>query len=283
MSVLIIPFPVVNPVAIDIGPLPFGLGSLPLRWYALAYIGGFVAAWAYMRFIVAREVFWNKDQPRPSVVDVDDLIVYVAFGVIIGGRLGHVLIYDPQHFLHHPLEALMLWRGGMAFHGGFLGAALGMALFARAQNLPLPTVGDICAISAPIGLFLGRIANFIKPELWGRPTDVPWAMVFPDPAAGGLPRHPSQLYEAGLEGLALGLILWVALRAGALKRPGLATGIFCLGYGLARSFCEFFREPDPDQEALGNGWTMGMALSLPIAIAGLVFIGVALRRRSVTA
>ncbi len=279
MSFLIIPFPVINPVAIDIGPLPFGLGSLPLRWYALAYIGGFVAAWAYMRFIVVRDAFWNKDQPRPSPIGVDDLIVYVAFGVIIGGRLGHVLIYDPGHFLRHPLDAFMLWKGGMAFHGGFLGAAVGMALFARAEKLPLFTVGDLCAIAAPIGLFLGRIANFIKPELWGRPTDVPWAMVFPDPAAGDVPRHPSQLYEAGLEGVALGLILWVALRAGALKRPGLTTGIFCLGYALARTFCEFFREPDPEQEALGYGFTKGMALSLPMAIAGLILIGFALRRR----
>jgi len=283
MSFLVIPFPVINPVAIDIGPLPFGLGSLPLRWYALAYIGGFVAAWAYMRFIVTRDAFWGKDQRRPSPLQVDDLIVYVAFGVILGGRLGHVLIYDFRHFLHHPLDVLMLWKGGMAFHGGFIGAAVGMALFARAENLPLLTAGDICAISAPIGLFLGRIANFIKPELWGRPTDVPWAMVFPDPTAGDAPRHPSQLYEAGLEGLALGIILWIALRAGALKRPGLATGIFCVGYALARSFCEFFREPDPDQEALGNGWTMGIALSLPMAIVGLGLIGLALRRRSALA
>jgi len=283
MSVLIIPFPVINPVAIDIGPLPFGLGSLPLRWYALAYIGGFVAAWAYMRFIVARDAFWAKDQRRPSPLQVDDLIVYVAFGVILGGRLGHVLIYDFRHFLRHPLDVFMLWKGGMAFHGGFIGAAVGMALFARAQNLPVLTAGDICTITAPIGLFLGRIANFIKPELWGRPTDVPWAMVFPDPAAGDAPRHPSQLYEAGLEGLALGIILWIALRAGALKRPGLATGIFCVGYALARSFCEFFREPDPDQEALGNGWTMGIALSLPMAIVGLGLIGLALRRRSALA
>ena len=283
MSLLVIPFPVINPVAIDIGPLPFGLGSLPLRWYALAYIGGFVAAWLYMRFIVARDAFWGKGQPRPSPLQVDDLIVYVAFGVILGGRLGHVLIYDFGHFLRHPLDIFMLWKGGMAFHGGFVGAAVGMALFARAQNLPVLTTSDICAISAPIGLFLGRLANFIKPELWGRPTDVPWAMVFPDPAAGDLPRHPSQLYEAGLEGLALGLILWIALRAGAPKRPGLATGIFCVGYALARSFCEFFREPDPDQEALGNGWTMGIALSLPMAIVGLSLIGLALRRRSALA
>jgi phosphatidylglycerol---prolipoprotein diacylglyceryl transferase len=283
MSFLVIPFPVINPVAIDIGPLPFGLGSLPLRWYALAYIGGFVAAWAYMRFIVARDAFWAKDQRRPSRLQVDDLIVYVAFGVILGGRLGHVLFYDFGHFLRHPLDVVMLWKGGMSFHGGFIGAAVGMALFARAEHLPLLTTGDICAIAAPIGLFLGRLANFIKPELWGRPTDVPWAMVFPDPAAGELPRHPSQLYEAGLEGLALGLILWIALRAGALKRPGLATGIFCLGYALARSFCEFFREPDPDQEALSNGWTMGIALSLPMAIAGLALIGLALRRRSALA
>jgi phosphatidylglycerol---prolipoprotein diacylglyceryl transferase len=282
MPFLVVPFPLIDPVAFNIG-LPFGLGSLPLRWYALAYIGGFALGWVYLRHIVAHDAFWRPGQPRPDALAVDDLVVYVAFGVILGGRLGHILIYDPKTYLAHPLEALMLWKGGMAFHGGLVGAMIGLALFARAEALPLLSVADITAVVAPIGLLLGRLANFIKPELWGRESDVPWAMVFPDPAAGDMPRHPSQLYEAGLEGLALGLVLWFALRAGALKRPGLASGIFGLGYGLSRIFCEFFRDPDPDQEALAHGLTMGMALSAPMALAGLLLIGFALRRRGVFA
>jgi len=283
MSFLVLPFPVIHPVAVEIGPLPFGLGALPLRWYALAYIGGFVLGWLYLRFLVAHEAFWRSGQPRPSQLGIDDLVTYVAFGVILGGRLGHILIYDPKPYLAHPLEALMVWKGGMAFHGGFLGAVAGLALFSRAEKLPLLSCLDLCAIVSPIGLFLGRIANFIKPELWGRASDVPWAMVFPDPAAGDFPRHPSQLYEASLEGLALGLVLWTAARAGALKTPGLAAGVFGVGYGLSRIFCEFFRDPDPDQEALAHGLTMGMVLSLPMILAGLALIGHALRRRSALA
>jgi phosphatidylglycerol:prolipoprotein diacylglycerol transferase len=280
MSFLVLPFPVVNPVAVEIGPLPFGLGSLPLRWYALAYIGGFLLGWAYLRHIVARDQFWRSGQPRPSALGIDDLVVFVAFGVLLGGRLGHIVFYDSQTYLEHPFEALMVWKGGMAFHGGFIGAMVGMALFARKEKLPLLTCFDLTAIVSPIGLFLGRIANFIKPELWGRPSDVPWAMVFPSPAAGDMPRHPSQLYEASLEGVALGVALWIALRAGALKSPGLAAGIFGVGYGAARIFCEFFRDPDPVQEALPHGLTMGMVLSLPMIAAGLALIANALRGRS---
>jgi len=269
MPILAIPFPLIDPVAIDLGPLP-------LRWYALAYIAGFVFGWFYLRALVSRESLWSPGQKRPSREAIDDLLVYVAFGVIIGGRLGHVLIYDPAYYWAHPLEIVQTWRGGMAFHGGLLGAMAGLALFAWRERQPLFTVADLCSVVAPIGLFLGRLANFIKPEMWGRPTDVPWAMVFP--GAGAAPRHPSQLYEAALEGLALGVVLWLATRVGALKRPGLAAGIFGLGYAFARTFCEFFREPDPVQEALANGLTMGMVLSAPMALAGLILIGLSLRR-----
>jgi phosphatidylglycerol:prolipoprotein diacylglycerol transferase len=270
MPFFALPFPIIDPVAVNFGPLP-------LRWYALAYIGGFVFGWLYLRFLCRRADFWRAGQPRPSLLAIDDLLVYVAFGVIIGGRLGHVLIYDPGYYLARPWEVFQTWKGGMAFHGGLIGAIVGMALFARRHGLPLLTVGDLGAVVAPIGIFLGRVANFIKPEMWGRESDVPWAMVFP--MAGDAPRHPSQLYEAGMEGVALGLVLLLAVRAGALKRPGLAAGLFGVGYGSARIFCEFFREPDPVQEALANGLTMGMVLSTPMILAGALLIVVAVHRR----
>lgn len=274
MPFFVLPFPIVDPVAVNIGPLP-------LRWYALAYIGGFLFGWLGMRALVANDALWSHGQPRPSRESLDDLLVFVAFGVIIGGRLGHVLIYDPAFYLAHPLEIFQTWKGGMAFHGGLIGAMIGMLLYARRSGMPLLTVSDICAAVAPIGLFFGRIANFIKPEMWGRETDVSWAMVFP--GAGDIPRHPSQLYEAGLEGVALGLLLWIVARHGALKHPGLITGLFGVGYGFARIFCEFFREPDPVQEALPNGLTMGMVLSAPLVLLGAATIMFALRPRSATA
>ncbi|MBG0795133.1 prolipoprotein diacylglyceryl transferase [Methylocystis sp. H62] len=274
MPIFVLPFPVIDPVAVNIGPVP-------LRWYALAYIGGFIFGWLGLRALAANDALWRRGQPRPSRESLDDLLVFVAFGVVIGGRLGHVLIYDPAFYLAHPLEIFQTWKGGMAFHGGLVGAMFGMILYARRSGVPLLTVSDICATVAPIGLFFGRLANFIKPEMWGRETDVPWAMVFP--GAGDLPRHPSQLYEAGLEGVALGLLLWLAARHGALKHPGLATGLFGVGYGLARIFCEFFREPDPVQEALPNGLTMGMVLSAPLVLIGAAAILFALRPRSATA
>ena len=175
-----------------------------------------------------------------------------------------------SYYFSHPLEILKIWEGGMAFHGGLIGAALGVALFARRYKTPLLTVFDLASLAAPIGIFLGRIANFIKPELWGRPTDVPWAIIFP--GSDGLPRHPSQIYEALLEGLAIFVILSLAARAGALRRPGLIAGAFGALYGAARIFSEFFRDPDPRLEDLGHGLTMGMALSAPLIVAGLGLI-----------
>lgn len=274
MPFFVLPFPMIDPVAVHLGPFP-------IRWYALAYIGGFICAWIGMRRLVGADSLWRPGQPRPSREAVDDLIVYTAFGVIIGGRLGHVLIYDPAFYLAHPLEIFQTWKGGMAFHGGLAGVIVGMALFARKYQTPFLTVADICATVTPIGLFFGRLANFIKPEMWGRETDVPWAMIFPQ--AGDAPRHPSQLYEAGLEGIALFALLLVIARAGGLRRPGLVTGLFGVGYGLARIFCEFFREPDPVQEALPNGLTMGMALSAPLIIIGGALLVFSLRRRSAPA
>lgn len=272
MPIFVMPFPIIDPVAIHLGPLP-------IRWYALAYLGGFAVAWIGMRYLVSRETLWLKGALRPTREGIDDLVANVALGVIIGGRLGHVLIYDPIFYFSHPIEILQTWKGGMAFHGGLVGALISMMFYARRSNVSFLKISDLCAAVTPAGLFFGRLANFIKPEMWGRASDASWAMVFP--TAGDFPRHPSQLYEAGLEGLVLGGCLWVAVQAGALKRPGLITGLFGIGYGLARIFCEFFREPDPVQEALSNGLTMGMVLSLPLVFIGAGIVFLSLRRRGV--
>lgn len=267
---LLIPYPVINPVLVHIGPFP-------IRWYALAYIAGLILGWAYVRHLVRKESLW-RGLPRPSLAQIDDLLVYVAFGVILGGRAGYVLFYNLPLYLAHPLQIFELWEGGMSFHGGLAGAAVGIILFARRTKVPILSVMDIAAAAVPIGLCLGRIANFIKPELWGRPTDVPWAMIFP--GSDGQPRHPSQLYEAALEGVVLFFIISLAIRLGALRRPGLTTGIFALGYGVARIISEFFRQPDPQLGYLWDGATMGQILSLPLIAAGLAFIVFALRRRA---
>ena len=192
MPTLVLPFPAINPVLVQWGPLA-------IRWYALAYIAGLVLGWLLIRRIVSDERYWNG-RKRPSADTIDDLLVYCAFGVIIGGRLGNVLFYDPQYYFSHPIEIFKVWEGGMAFHGGLIGALIGVLLFCRRYKAPALTVLDLCSLVAPIGIFLGRIANFIRPELWGRPTDVPWAVVFP--GTDGQPRHPSQIYEALLEGAA---------------------------------------------------------------------------------
>ena len=264
MPLFAMPFPVIDPVLIDIGPLP-------IRWYALAYIAGLLLGWWLMRRLVAQDQLWDG-RVRPTIVSLDDLLVYAALGVVIGGRLGYVLFYNLDYFLAHPASIPAVWEGGMSFHGGLVGATLGIWLFARREKVPMLSVSDLCAAVVPLGIFFGRLANFIKPELWGRVTDVEWAMVFPDAAAGPFPRHPSQLYEAATEGLLLFALLMLAVRMGALKRPGLVTGLFGVGYGLARIFCEFFREPDPQLGFLFGGATMGMLLSLPLVIAGLIFI-----------
>ena len=256
---LSIPYPAFDPVLVDLGPFP-------IRWYALAYIGGLVGGWAYARWIVGSAALWGP-APRASVASIDDLLVYIALGIILGGRLGYVLFYNLDFFLAHPAEIPVLWQGGMSFHGGLVGATLALVIFARRNGVPVLSVADTVAAVVPIGLCLGRLANFIKPELWGRPSDVPWAMVFP--GAGLLPRHPSQLYEAALEGVALLVLLHVAIRAGALRRPGRVAGLFAIGYGVARIVCEFFREPDPQLGFLFGGATMGMLLSLPVIAAGV--------------
>jgi phosphatidylglycerol---prolipoprotein diacylglyceryl transferase len=263
-----IPFPDIDPVLIHLGPLP-------IRWYALAYMVGLLAGWMYARSLVRNVALWGQ-VPRPSVDSIDDLLVYAAFGVILGGRLGYVLFYNFDYFIANPGKILAVWEGGMAFHGGLAGAALGIWLFARRHKVSALTVADICAAVVPAGILLGRLANFIKPELWGRHTDVAWAIVFP--GAGPVPRHPSQLYEAGLEGLLLLVILYLAARRGALRHPGLITGLFGTGYGVARIICEFFREPDPQLGFLFGGATMGMVLSLPLILVGIWLIWLASRR-----
>ena len=251
----VIPFPVIDPVLVEIGPFA-------IRWYALAYIAGLLLGWRYMRLLAAHP------SGGPSALDIDDFIVWATFGVILGGRLGYVLFYNPGYFLAHPQEVVFLWRGGMSFHGGFLGVAVALVLFARRRGLGILTLADLVACASPIGLFFGRIANFFNGELWGRPSDVPWAMVFP--RAGPLPRHPSQLYEAALEGLILFAALLALWRfSGSRQRAGFLTGAFVAGYGAARTVVELFREPDAHLGFFFAGVTMGQMLSLPMIAAGL--------------
>jgi phosphatidylglycerol:prolipoprotein diacylglycerol transferase len=269
----VIAYPMIDPVLVSVGPFP-------IRWYALAYIAGLVLGWAYAQYLVRKPALWGAGA-RPDAACIDDLLVYAALGVILGGRIGYVLFYNLPFFVAHPLDMFKLWQGGMSFHGGFAGTALAVALLARARSISVLRLYDVVCAVVPIGIFLGRIANFIKPELWGRPTDVAWAMIFP--GAGPLPRHPSQLYEATLEGLVLFLVLFVAVRLGALRRPGLVTGIFAVGYGAARIASEFFREPDPQLGFLFGGATMGMLLSLPMIAVGGLFIGNALRTKAALA
>src|SRR5579863_419894 len=272
MPLLALPYPLINPVLIEIGPLA-------IRWYALAYIAGLIIGWALIRGALRNETLWGS-AVRPSVDSVDDLLVYCALGVIIGGRLGNVFFYDPGYYLAHPVEILKLWQGGMAFHGGLIGALAGIFLFSLRYHAPFLTTLDLTSLVAPVGIFLGRIANFIRPELWGRPTDVPWAVIFP--GTDGQPRHPSQIYEALLEGLLAFVILYVLAQMGALRRPGMIAGAFAIVYGAARIFSEFFREPDPRLEDLGRGLTMGMVLSIPLIVAGLGVLAWSFGRRGIS-
>jgi phosphatidylglycerol:prolipoprotein diacylglycerol transferase len=268
-TIALIPYPAIDPVAVNVGPFP-------IRWYALSYIGGLGLGWLYARILVRSDRLWGNTA-RPNASAIDDLVLYSALAIVIGGRLGQVIFYEWPYYSANPIEILELWNGGMSFHGGLIAAVLAMWFVARQAKVSILTIGDICAAAAPIGILLGRIANFIRPEEWGRPADVSWAMVFP--GVDDLPRHPSQLYEAGLEGVLLFVVLALCVRRGALKRPGLTTGIFLAGYGAARIFCEFFREPDPQPEQFAAWLTMGMLLSLPMIVAGLAFIVCAMRRR----
>jgi phosphatidylglycerol:prolipoprotein diacylglycerol transferase len=262
MPYLAIAFPAFDPIAISIGPIA-------IRWYALAYIGGIVLGWLYARAIIRNDRLWGGKAPM-TLTDFDDFILWVTLGIILGGRTGYVLFYNPAHFAAHPLEIVQLWNGGMSFHGGFTGCVVAVVLFARSRGILIRSLGDLTCAVAPIGLFLGRLANFINSELWGRLTDVPWAMVFPN--GGPLARHPSQLYEAALEGVVLFVVLALLIRAGALKWPGLIIGSFACVYAVARSICELFREPDAQLGFLWGGATMGQLLSIPLFLVGLGFI-----------
>ena len=283
-----IPFPDIGP---DLITIPLFGREFSLRWYALAYLVGLLAGWRIVVALMRRASLWPDGRAPMEPKQVEDLLTWVILGVVVGGRLGFVLFYQPGYYLTHPLEILKVWEGGMSFHGGFLGTVVAGLWFCRRHAIPALSAGDAFALAAPLGLFLGRLANFVNAELWGRPTSLPWGVIFPGTDAqdcpGVLPglcaRHPSQLYEAGLEGLALGLLLWFLVRTGALKRPGLVTGLFGVGYGLARIFCEFFREPDPVQEALPHGLTMGMMLSAPLILVGAGLLILSLRGRSAPA
>jgi phosphatidylglycerol:prolipoprotein diacylglycerol transferase len=273
MPFLAITFPAIDPVAISIGPLA-------IRWYALAYISGIVIGWIYARALIRSEKLWGGPAPI-APAQLDDFILWVTIGIILGGRTGYVLFYNPAVFIQNPIAILKLWEGGMSFHGGFLGCVAAVMLFAIKNKISILSLGDITTAVAPIGILLGRLANFIKGELWGREADasVPWRMIFPDDPQQ-LFRHPSQLYEAALEGMLLFAVLAVMVRMGALKRPGLILGSFIAIYGLARITGEFFREPDPQLGFLWGGLTMGMLLSVPMIIAGAILIMKAWRRET---
>jgi len=249
-----IPFPIIDPVLVQIGPLA-------IRWYALAYIAGIVLGWQLARRLVALPpVAATKEQ-------LDDYITWATLGIILGGRLGYVLFYRPGHYLVNPGEILAVWQGGMSFHGGALGVIIATILFCRRQKLDMLGFGDRIAAVVPIGLFFGRCANFINGELWGRVSDVRWAMVFP--TGGPEPRHPSQLYQAGLEGVVLFAVLqWLIWQPAMRARRGFVTGAFLAGYGIARIIGEFFREPDANLGFLFGGATMGQLLCLPMLAVG---------------
>jgi len=268
-------FPDIGPELFHIGSFQlFGLtlGPFALRWYALAYIVGLIVGWRYC--------VWLAKKPPAAVttLQLDDFLIWAIVGVILGGRLGYVLFYQPSQYFADPITILQLWHGGMSFHGGTVGVIIALILFARVRKIPFLALCDIVTAAVPIGLFLGRLANFVNAELYGRQTDVPWAMVFPtDPAQ--LPRHPSQLYEAGLEGIVLFVILFVLMQKESVRRRyGLVTGAFLACYALARIFAEFFREPDAFLGFITVGTTMGQWLSLPMLLAGAYFIRRALRR-----
>ncbi len=256
MPPLLIDYPQIDPVLFEIGPLA-------IRWYALAYIVGLILGWRYC--------VWLASKPPLALARVlfDDFLVWAIVGVLLGGRLGYVLFYKPLFYLGNPLQIPMIWEGGMSFHGGMIGVILALYFYTRRRNVPFFPMMDVVAVAGPIGLFFGRIANFINGELYGRATDVSWAMIFPnDPSQ--TPRHPSQLYEAALEGLVLFVVLHVAARsAGARLKYGWLSGMFLVGYSLSRIFVEFFRQPDAQLGYLAGAVTMGQLLSLPMLALGI--------------
>ena len=284
----LIPFPNISPEIFSISVFGF---ELALRWYALAYIAGILIGWRMVVMTVKTSRLWIKNQPVMTPTQIEDLLTWVILGVIFGGRLGYVLFYQPSYYLENPSEILYVWQGGMAFHGGLLGVIVAGLIFTTRYKIPKLSAADVMALGVPPGLLLGRMANFINAELWGRPTDLPWGVAFPTQAAqlcpeviGVCARHPSQLYEALLEGLILGgVLLWLVWRRDAYKTPGLIAGTFFLGYGIARFAVEFVRQPDAQFVSAGNplglalevggyGLTMGQLLSVPMIGLGLYLI-----------
>jgi phosphatidylglycerol:prolipoprotein diacylglycerol transferase len=271
MTIFAIPFPDIDPVALSLGPVS-------IKWYGLAYMIGLILGWLYVRRLLRERWLWKNDTPPFGVERVDDLLVYVALAVIVGGRLGYVVLYEPETYLANPLDVFKVWQGGMSFHGAILGSAVGLWLFARRYGVSAWSAMDLCAAANPIGLFFGRLANFINGELFGRVSDVPWAMVFPSakylhPGVEPAPRHPSQLYEALLEGLVLFLVLrFLTHHREALKTPGIVIGVFLAGYAVARMTAEIFREPHLGHALNVGPLTAGQIYSIPMLLLGLYFI-----------
>ncbi len=270
MLVLALPFPMIDPIALELGPLA-------IRWYGLAYLTGILLGWYYARKLAANAALWGGRPAPMTPLDLDDFLLWAVVGIIVGGRVGYAIFYKPAVYLDDPLAFFRIWEGGMSFHGGLAGTIVAMALFARRRGISALSLFDVIGASATFGLFFGRIANFINAELYGRVTDVPWAMVFP--GGGPQPRHPSQLYEAALEGVVLFLVLRLLThKAGALRYPGLVGGSFFAGYGLARFAVEFARQPDAHIGFIAGFLTMGMILSLPMFAIGIAAI-IWVRRR----
>lgn len=286
---LVIPFPAIDPalLSVEVGGFTFSL-----RWYALAYVAGLLFGWLMVARLVKRPELWPGERAPLAAKQAEDLLTWMTVGVILGGRLGFVFFYNLDHYVSNPLDALKIWEGGMSFHGGLAGVALAVLGWSARNRADPFSVGDAVSMAAPPGLFLGRVANFINGELWGRESDAPWAMIFPNPHAGGVPRHPSQLYEAALEGLLLWALLWhLGVRRGWLRRRGAIFGALLVGYGLARVFVENFRNADAQFIAPDNpsghvvrltaelGLTMGQTLSLSMVAIGIGFLVLAFRRR----
>lgn len=277
MSLLAIPFPDIDPTAIAIGPLA-------IKWYGLSYLAGLILGWVYIRRLLTTPRLWHNDTPPFSLAKADDLLLYITLGVVLGGRLGYILFYEPNTYLADPLQVFAVWKGGMSFHGAVVGCGLAGLIFARRNGVNYLSAMDLCTAAVPIGLFFGRLANFANAELWGRPTDASWAVIFCNDRikalyegvcpAGEAARHPSQLYEAALEGLLLFVVLRLMTHHfGALKRPGLVSGTFLVGYALGRSTAEFFREP----HFMAGPLTAGQIYSLPMLAGGLFLIWYARR------
>ena len=272
-----LPFPNIDPVALQLGPVA-------IKWYGLAYLAGLLLGWLYIRRLLSEPELWTGGRPPFGVAKVDDLLLYITAGVVLGGRLGFVIFYEPSYYLANPGDIIAVWKGGMAFHGALVGCLIAVWVFARRNGVNPWSTGDLVTAAVPIGLFFGRIAIFSNGELFGRPTTLPWGMVFPEaalhhPDVEPTPRHPSQLYEAALEGLVLFLVLRLMTHYfGALKRPGLVSGVFLAGYALARSTSELFREPHFAHAFNIGPLTPGIVYSIPMLLLGLFVVHLARTR-----